>query len=92
MEVNSTHMLLAMITDGMISLLYRTLHLFFHIWKVAMSFSVLDSYYHGGIVFIEGICYACPPFCEDYISDIGSYYAIISHVPNVFYFPAVWAC
>jgi hypothetical protein len=39
--MNSNHMLLAMITDGMISLPYRTLHLSFHMWKVAMSFSIL---------------------------------------------------
>jgi hypothetical protein len=34
-------MLLAVIIDGMISLPYRTLHLSFYMWKVAMSFSVL---------------------------------------------------
>jgi hypothetical protein len=36
-------MLLAVIIDGVISLPYRTLHLSFHIWKVAMSFSVLAA-------------------------------------------------
>jgi hypothetical protein len=38
-----------------------------------------------------GVHGACPPFHEDYISDIGSYHALVGHVPNVFYFPAVWA-
>jgi hypothetical protein len=36
------HILLAMITDGVIFLPYRTLHLSFHMWKVA-SFSVLAA-------------------------------------------------
>jgi hypothetical protein len=42
-EVNSTHILLAVITDGVISLPCRILHLSFHMWKVAMSFSVLAA-------------------------------------------------
>jgi hypothetical protein len=36
-------MLLAVITDSMISLPYRALHLSFYMWKVAMSFSVLAA-------------------------------------------------
>jgi hypothetical protein len=74
-EVNSTHLLLAVIVDC-----------------------------HGGVVFIEectlkrgspdpfGVRGSCPPFCEDYISDMGRYHVVVDHMPNVFYFAAVWAC
>jgi hypothetical protein len=59
------------------------------------------SYCHGSVVIIEectlkhgsydsfGVNGACSPFYENYISDIGSYHAVIGNVPNVFYFPAV---
>jgi hypothetical protein len=43
MEVNSTYTLLAVIIDGVISLPYRTLHLSFYMWKVAISFSVQSA-------------------------------------------------
>jgi hypothetical protein len=102
-EVNSTQILLAVTTDSITSLLNKTLHLSFQMWYVVM-FEGPSSYCHGAVILVKecilegglhdpfGICGACPPFYENYLSDIGSHYAILGHVPNVFCFPTMWAC